>query len=481
MEGNLALNLARRAETYGWRDRPLFHTDDRVYTHGQIHDAAERAAGVLYAAGVRLGHRVLIALPDSAGLVAALLGTLRLGALAVLAGPGQSADDHAHVLADAQPSLVVCGFELAGRFPGVRVLTPEDLTGEPAYRPPAARVPPGHAAYVQYTSGTTGRPKGAVHRHGDPPVYFQALALGALGLTPGDVVFSVSKAYGPYGLGNTIFFPMFCGGSAVLWPSPPTVDGVVEQARRHRPTVLLTMPALYARLVEEGDPSAFASLRVAATAGEPLLPALGDRIEEFLGCPLLDGLGTTEVGHTFVSNTIARSRRGTLGLVLGPYEIDVRHADGRQVAHGERGLLHVQGPSVLIEYLGHPDRTAEVLGRDGWLRTGDLVHVDEDGFVHHHGRAADLELVAGASVSPLEVERALGTHRAVAEVAVVGDGAGGLRAFVVLSGPYPPSAVLERELRALAPPGKVPHAVTFLTELPRTAAGKLRRIALRQA
>jgi acyl-coenzyme A synthetase/AMP-(fatty) acid ligase len=518
MDGNVATALARRAETYGWSDRPLFRTGDGTVTHGQAHAAAARASGVLHAAGVRPGHRVLIALPDSPGYVAALLGALRLGAVAVLTGPEQSERQHAYVVSDAEPTAVVCPAGLAARFPSVHVLTPEDLTDEPSSVPDPVPVAPGAAAYVQYTSGTTGAPKGAVHRHADPEIYFRAMGLGALGVTADDVIFSLAKACYPYGLGATVFFPMFCGASSVLWPDQPSVEGAADQARRHRPTLLFTVPTWYARLVNAPDPgpvrSAFRTLRAAASAGEPLLPALADRIEEFFGCPVLDGLGSTEVGHTFVSNTVTRRRRGSLGVVLDPYEIDVRveravggpgagrggpagriesvgapvggagNRRGRRIPSVGAGTLYVRGPSVMAGYLGKPERTAEVLDGDGWLRTGDLVHVDPDGFVHHHGRVLDQVTVSGDRFSPLEVERVLGQHSGVVEVAVVGaaGGAGALQAFVVPAEGAAPPDDLAGELLALArrrlPAHKVPRSVTFMSELPRTAAGKISRAAL---
>ncbi|KAB2347387.1 AMP-binding protein [Actinomadura rudentiformis] len=503
MEGNLAAALALRAETYGWRDHPLFYAGDVTYSHGEVHDAAIRAAGVMHAAGVRPGHRVLIALPDSIGFVTALLGTFRLGAVAVLTGPEQAEAGHAHVLADSRPQAAVCAPELAARFPSVQVLTAEDLTDEPAAVPDPARLPPDAPAYVQYTSGTTGPPKGAVHRHTDPEAYFEALAIGALGVTPDDVIFSLSKACYPYGLGATVFFPMFCGGSAVLWPDVPTVEGVLEQLRRHHPTLLFTVPTWYARLVGAaaeheavehgavehgavehgagGREGVFGSLRAVASAGEPLLPSLADRIEDVFGCPVLDGLGSTEVGHTFISNTVTRRRRGAVGLVLDPYEITVRGAS----ESAEPGVLYVRGPSVMAEYLGRPEQTAEVLAPDGWLRTGDLVHVDEDGFVHHHGRIRDQLTVSGERVSPLEVERALGQHPGVVEVVVVdsADDDAALRAFVVLATGTMPAPELEAELLAQVrdrlPAHKVPRSVTFLAELPRTPMGKIHRATLR--
>ncbi|TDD89132.1 AMP-binding protein [Actinomadura rubrisoli] len=493
MKGNLAAVLAARAHERQWCDQPLYYVGDAVISHGEVHDAGARAAGVLHESGVRPGDRVLVALPDSIGFVSAFLGILRLGAVAVLAGPEQTRSEHAYIAADVRPTAVVCAADLAWRFPSLRVLTDEHLAAGSGTAPEPVRVPSDASAYVQYTSGTTGKPKGAVHRHGDAHAYFRAMALGALGLTAGDVTFSLSKSCYPFGLGATVLFPMLSGGAAVLWPDQPSVLGAVEQARRHRPSVLFTVPTWYARLVSAPDRAAvrtaFASLRVAASAGEPLLPALADRIEDILGCPVLDGLGSTEVGHTFVSNTVGRRRRGALGVVLPPYEIEIRGEAG-PARPGEPGALHVRGPSLMTGYLGRPDKTAEVLGADGWLRTGDLAHVDADGFVHHHGRILDRITVSGEQVLPLEVERVLALHPGVVEVAVVAvdDGPArdrALSAFVVIEEAVPPTAALERELLDLAgarlPMHKVPRTVTFMNELPRTSTGKIRRNALGRA
>jgi fatty acid CoA ligase FadD22 len=495
VNGNLVATFLQRMRSNGWQDRPAFYsassTGRATYTHGEAHEAGARAAAVLAAAGVRASGRVLIVLPDSIGLVAAFLGTLRLGALAVFAGPWQSAPEHAQLVADAGPSVVVCPPDLSGRFVATTVVTPAELATGPtgptgptgrAVDPEPALVPADAPAYVQCTSGTTGPPKGAVHRHSDPVAYCRAMAGQALRMTPDDVVFSVSKACFPYGLGNTVLFPLYTGAAAVLWPERPSVPGIVEQARRHRPTLLFTVPTYYTRLVAEGEPSAFPSLRAAGSAGESLPPALADRVEEFLGCPLLDGLGMAETGHHFVSNTVARRRRGTVGVVLDPYEISVRTPYGAAFA-GERGVLYVRGPSVLAEYYGRPDLTAEVLDPDGWLRTGDVVHVDADGFVHHHGRVDDLETIDGITVSPHRAELILGGHPAVAEVAVtVADGE--VRAFVVPQTGFPASTGLAATLSDFARSQLglplAPHTVSFVPALPRAANGKLQRVLLRQ-
>ena len=490
---NLAQSLADRAAGRGWNDRPAFRAGDRTVTHGDVHDGAARAAGVLRAAGVRPGDRVLVALPDTIEFVWVFLGTVRLGAVAVLVNPLLSADEHAYMLADSAPTLVVCTDELAPRFAAAPVLRSRELEPKMRDARPAVSVPahPAEAdtlAYAQYTSGTTGRPKAALHGHADPAVFYQAMGVHALRLRPDDVLLSVSKAFFAYGLGNTVIFPLFVGASAVLWEPRPTPADVSELARRHQPTVLFAVPTFYAKLLDEGDREPFGCLRTAVSAGEALVPALADRAESWLGCPVLDGLGSTEVGQTFVSNTLDHRRAGSIGVALPPYEVEVRDEEGRPLPAGAQGVLYVRGPSVLRAYLNKPEATAEAFV-DGWLRTGDLVRLDEDGFLHHGGRADDMEMVGGITMSPYEVEQLLATHPAVSEVAVAAvrerNGASVLRAFVVTAAGHRDADGLEGELRDLARQHlaryKVPRSVRVLPALPRTATGKLRRYVLRQA
>ncbi len=249
-------------------------------------------------------------------------------------------------------------------------------------------------------------------------------------------------------------------------------------------TVLFSVPTFYARLVAAGEPAAFASLRVAVSAGEALSVALAERARSLLGCPILDGIGSTEVGQTFASNTLDCVRDGTVGRALPPYRVAVRDEHGaRDFQPGELGALWVAGPTLLVGYLG--DTPAST--RDGWLCTGDRAVLDGDGFLHLAGRFDDVEQAGGISVSPLEIEAVLGRHPAVSEVAVAGvvgaDGASRLVAFVVAGPGAPPAEVLEDELLALAraelAPFKVPRGVDFLETLPRTPTGKLRRFVLR--
>ena len=496
---NLAARLEARAAAGGWAGDVAFLAGERCFTHADVHDGGARMASLLAATGVRRGNAVLVALPDGPELVWAFLGAVRLGAVAVLVNPRVTAADHRFAAADVAARAVVCSGELASRFDDGPVVLAEGLEDVLAEYEPArvADVGPGDAAYAQYTSGTTGTPKAALHGHDHPLAYFEAFARGAIAIRRDDVLLSVSKLYFAYGLGNSLLFPLLAGCRAVLHAGHPRPEDVAALTARHRVTVLFGVPTFYAHLVAYAADAGsrrcgagpFSSLRAAVSAGEALAPALAERVRAVLGCPVLDGIGSTEVGQTFASNTVERWRDGTVGRALPPYRVRVRDAEGREVPPGETGNLWVAGPSLLLGYLGHADVSVPV--RDGWLLTGDRAELDADGYLRLRGRSDDLEKVGGISVSPLEIESVLARHPAVVEVAVAGvvgdDGASRLKAFVV-PGPGVTASgasadALAADLVALAraelAPFKVPRSVVVVDALPRTATGKLRRFVLR--
>lgn len=485
---NLAGVLEARAVEGGWSGDVAFVVGDRVFTHARVHDGASRAASLLAGLGAERGDRVLVVLPDGVEFAWVFLGAIRLGAVAVPVNPRLTVADHRHAATDSGARIVVCGEDVADRFPGRVVVPVEGLESALAARPPhpPVDVAAGEGAYAQYTSGTTGAPKAALHAHGHPLVYFEAFARQAIAIDRGDVALSVSKLYFAYGLGNSLFFPLLAGCRAVLHPGHPRSDDVAELVRRHGVTVLFSVPSFYAHLVAGGRSEAFGSVRVAVSAGEALGVALAERTRAFLGCPVLDGIGSTEVGQTFASNTLARWCDGTVGQALAPYGVSVRDERGRALPAGEVGALWVRGPTVLLEYLGQPEATAAVR-RGEWLCTGDRAELDPDGFVRLHGRSDDVELVGGMCVSPVEIEAVLSRHPAVTEIAVAGvvgpDGGSRLVAFVVPAPGAGPAETVRAELVALAraelAPFKVPRSVAFVEALPRTPTGKLRRFVLR--
>lgn len=485
---NVAVQLAELARRHGWQDRAAFWEGDRHWTHGAVHDLSARAAAGLAARGVGRADRVLLAVSDGVELIAAFLGTARLGAVAVIVNSALPADDHGRIVADCVPHTVVADGQIVDRFPvSVRTTTAELLaagTDAPAAEPVAAGAET--PLYVQYTSGTTGHPKGAVHTHGHLAVYHRCVGQAVLDIRPRDVILSVSQLYFAYGFGNALVFPLFAGASAVLSANRPSPGEVAAAVRQHQVTVLFAVPSFYAKLVDGAAGESFATLRIAVSAGERLPPALGERTERFLGVPVLEQIGSTEAGHAFCANSVRHNVPGTLGRPVPEFELSLRDAAGRPVADGEVGELWVRGPSVMTGYLSAAGGTGDVLV-DGWLSTRDLARRDAGGTYTHHGRTDDMEIVGGINVAPTEVESVLGQHPAVREVAVVSvpgsDGATALRAVVVPNAAVADVEPLRDDLVTLArahlAPFKVPKSVRLVRELPRTHSGKLRRFLLR--
>ncbi|ASW56768.1 class I adenylate-forming enzyme family protein [Plantactinospora sp. KBS50] len=483
---NVVEQLRRRAQQGGWTGRPAVHTASGVWTYGRLYDRVARVAGVLRRHGVRPGQRVLIAVPDGFGWLASFLAVGQLGCTAVPVNPELTAADHRFLADDCASALVICGPELAPRFDAGRWIDPERLLAEADGADPVAPVPATAPLYVHYTSGTTGRPKGVVHPHGNLPVYHGTVGR-ALGVRPADVTLSVSKLYFTYGFCNSLVFPLYSGGSSVLLEHRPGPAEVAELATRYGVTLLYAVPSWYARAVADLRPGAFRTLRQAVSGGERLTARLTERAAELLGAPLLNQLGATEIGCAATANTPGHDVPGSIGRPVPGFTVQVRDAAGAPVPPGVEGHLWVTGPAMMSGYLDRPADTAAVLV-DGWLHTRDLVVGAPDGTYEHVSRADDLEMVGGITMSPMEVEDVLITHPGVREVAVaaVPDevGATRLRAFVVPARPQRPADDLAAELIALARSRlaafKVPRSVLLVDALPRTATGKLRRFALRQ-
>ncbi|MGW2891252.1 benzoate-CoA ligase family protein [Streptomyces griseoruber] len=492
LDANLAVRLVRLVEREGWGGRAAFHQGHRTWTHGEVHGLGARAAGVLAAEGVRPGDRVLLALPDSIAWVAAFLGVARLGAVAVLVNPELPAADHAFMATDTGAVLCVTGPGLEDdRFAGRACLGADQLLALAATAEPADARPvgPGSPLYLQYTSGTTGRPKGVVHTHADPLAYHELIGRPLLGITPDDVTLSVSKLFFAYGFGNAFVFPLFSGSSAVLVDRRPGPAAVDELVARHRVTLLYSVPSAYAALVADrgsGHEACFASVRAAVSAGEGMPDGLGGRVAELLGAPVLEQIGSTEAGHAFCANSLGHHHPGTVGRPVPGFEVELRDKAGRPVPDGAEGELWVHGPTVTPGYLNRPEESARTLV-DGWLNTHDRARREPDGTYTHLGRADDMEMVGGITVSPLEVEAVLRTHPAVKEVAVAAvtdaSGAGRLRAFVVPARTPAPQGLQEdllRLARERLAAFKVPRSVSLVPSLPRTPTGKLRRHLVRQ-
>ena len=441
---------------------------------------------------------MLIVARDTPCFVAAFLGAMRGGAVPVPISTLLPAKDVAFIARDADVRAVVLDRGLGeslfdpALYPSATPVIAAgvfDFEGiargaEPAAAPTRA----GDPAFFLYTSGTTGEPKGVVHRHADLPVTAERYARGVLGLGPGDRVLSAAKLFFAYGLGNSLTFPLALGAEVVLAPERATPEAMFELVAREQPTVFFGVPTLYAAmLAHPGAPESLGRVRLCLSAGEALPAPLWERWRARFGVEILDGLGSTEMLHIFVSNRPGRARPGSSGEPVPGYAVRIVDEDGRDVADGETGTLLAQGESAARGYHERPEQTAHTMFAPGWLRTGDAYRRDADGFYWSVGRTDDLLKVSGIYVSPFEVESLLAAHPAVLEAAVVGQpdehGLTKPRAFVVLAPGAQAGDALARELqdyvKAKSAPHKYPRRVDFVAELPKTPTGKIRRHLLR--
>jgi 4-hydroxybenzoate-CoA ligase len=469
--------------------------------------AVRRRAAALRAAGLHPGDRVALLLPDGSEFLSLFWGALAAGAVAVPLNTLLHEDELARVLEDCDPRIAVIDPALADPAlltrAGTRQWDPDEAARRATATEPAADYATTHRdsiAFFLYSSGTTGGPKGVVHLHHDMWVCCATYGEQVLGIRPDDRCLSLAKLFFAYGLGNSAYFPAHVGAAAVLFTGRPTPAAMFEQVARHRPTLFFAVPTAYAQMLdamERGESADFSSVRLCVSAGESLPAALFQRWMERTGTEILDGIGSTEVCHIFLSNQPGRCVPGTTGRPVPGYDLRLADEDGAAVPVGQPGDLLVRGDSTMALYWNRHEETKETLLGD-WIRTGDKYVVDEAGDWRHAGRSDDMLKVGGIWVSPVEVEATLLEHPAVLECAVVGEAdAQGLVkpvAFVVLKertegavmgsdGP-PTLDALARELqehvKQRLAPYKYPRRVIFRDALPKTATGKIRRFLLRQ-
>ena len=489
---------------------------ERQVTYGALESEMNRVAQALRDSGCRPRDRVLIVLPDSVEFVASFFGAAKIGAIAVPVNPLARAPDYRHYLANSGAKFAVVQASIVGEFAaagGASALEAVVIAGGKPGRPQNVGrktvrwddwLPPGSVhvaahptsptdpAFFLYTSGSGGPPKAAVHRHQDLVVTSRNFAQGVLGLRADDRTFSVSKLFFAYGLGNGMYFPFFLGAGTVLSPDWPRADRVAQIVAQYRPTVFFAVPTFYAAVISEAERGLrvdFSSVRLAVSAGESLPAEVFERFRDRFGVEILDGIGSTEMLHVFLSTRPGGARPGTCGREVPGYEARILDDAKERVADGEIGNLWVKGESAFVEYWQIPDLTARVK-QDGWVLTGDKFTRDADGYFHYTGRSDDMMKVSGMWVSPGEVENALLGHPAVAECAVVGraDAMGLVHpvAFIVLrAGIATPAGGLDSEingwLRTRLAGFKCPHEFRFVAELPKTATGKIQRFLLRSA
>ena len=480
--------------------RVAIRTDAGNWTYAEVLDAANRCAGALSAAGVEPENRVLIALPDGPDFAAALFGTLKAGAVVVMANPALPAGDVAHLLEYTRAKIVLVGPEHAETFraaadgsrfvKGIWVAPGEDWKRRLAGASPAFETVSTHRddpAIWLFSGGTTGRPKAVVQTHRSFANTTECYAKQVIGYTEDDVTLSVPKLYFGYATGSNLLFPFAAGASTVLFPEASTAETLFEKIRTYRPTILIHVPTMIHKMLSHPDAQRqdLSSLRLATSAGEALPAELYRKWKETFGVELLDGLGTAEMWHIFISNRPGSVRPGTLGTVVPGFEVKVCDDEGRELPRGETGWLWVRGGSRAIAYWQQMEKTEQGF-RGEWYVSGDLIRMDPDDTVTYCGRGDEMLKVSGKWLAPADVEGCLLQHPAVAEAAVVGAAdASGLVKPVAYVVPRESRAGLSEELKSFVrdrlEPYKHPREVVFVDALPRTHLGKVDRGLLRRA
>jgi benzoate-CoA ligase family protein len=484
----------------GRGDRTALITDSARWSYREVQELANRYANLLSAAGVAPEQRVIIALPDGPDFVGALFGVLKVGAVVVMVNPELKPEAIEYFFEYSRAVVALVSAERTDAFraaadraataPRLLVVGTDDWASRLAGAPATWRNYPTHRddpAIWLFSGGTTGRPKAAVQPHRSYVNTTQCYAANVLQYGEDDVTLSVPKLYFGYAMGSNLLFPFAAGAGSVLFDERCTADAIFSRVARHRPTVLITVPTMINQMVShpEAGRQDFSCLRLATTAGEGLPEELHDRWDRTFGVPLLDGLGTAEQWHIFLSNRVGRIRRGTLGEVVPGFEIKVMDEEGREVPDGTVGHLWVRGGSRALGYWQQLDKSQSCF-RGEWVVTGDLVRRDADGYYTYGGRADELLKVSGKWLSATEVEGCLLQHPAVSQVAVVGVAdANGLvkpHAWII---PRERREGLAEELKAFVRDRleayKCPREVIFVDSLPTTHLGKVDRGRLRAA
>ena len=505
---NAAGEFVDRHVIEGRAERIALRCDGGTLTYGQMAEMVNRVGNALRGLGVEMENRVLLLLYDSPAFAASFFGAMKIGAVPVPINTLMRAQDYEYFLNDSRAKVLIAHRPLWDEIAKVRgrlkylqhvIIVGQPESGQQAFDQWTAQASPAlnpaptskdDVAFWLYSSGSTGFPKAAVHLHHDMVYCADLYARPILGIGPEDITFSAAKLFFAYGLGNNLYFPFRVGASAVLYPGRPLPETMFEIISRERPTIFFGVPTLYAAMLARRDAETtydLSSLRLCVSAGEALPLEIFKRWKERFGTEILDGIGTTEILHIFISNRAGQVKPGSSGLVVPGYEAKIVDDAGTPVKFGDIGNLLVKGESTCAYYWNQHDKTKQTI-KGEWIVTGDKYHQDEDGYYWYAGRADDMLKVGGIWVSPIEVENTLIQHPAVLEVAVVGHEDGDRlikpKAFVALQEGYTASAALEDELKGFVKdklaPYKYPRWITFVPELPKTATGKIQRFKLRQ-
>ncbi|WP_428415146.1 benzoate-CoA ligase family protein [Methylibium sp.] len=501
----MAANAARA-------EKPAFVDDFGALSYGRLDERVRRLAAGLRALGIKREERVLLPMQDGTDWPVAFLGAIYAGIVPVAVNTLLTADDYAYVLEHSRAQAVLVSGALLPALTAALVKSDHEVQKVLVSRPIAPLQPaevefdvflqgqaplekpattgPDDPAFWLYSSGSTGRPKGTVHSHANPYWTCELYGKGILDLRESDVCFSAAKLFFAYGLGNALTFPMSVGATVLLMAERPTPDATFKRWKGEvanlKPTVFYGAPTGFAGMLASPNlPSReTVAMRLVSSAGEALPAEIGERFKRHFGVDIVDGIGSTEMLHIFISNRPDKVRYGSTGWPVPGYDIELRSESGGPVPDGEPGDLYIHGPSAAMMYWGNRAKTLDTF-QGGWTKSGDKYVHNADGSYTYSGRSDDMLKVSGIYVSPFEVEATLVQHPAVLEAAVIGkEDAEGLtktKAFVVLK---PGGQATEEELKAFVKdrlaPYKYPRFIEFMPELPKTATGKIQRFRLRE-
>ena len=501
---NISVYMIDRHLDEGRADRLAYVTDHETVTYGQLAERVNRCGNALLDAGIPPRERMLMIVKDCPEFVYLYYGAIKAGIVPVPINTLLRAGDYQYMIEDSGCAGLVYSPEFAGEVEAALAAasrTPDFVAkteGEGGIKERIAAASdslephPSDAladCFWLYSSGSTGRPKGTVHRQRDLLVNAVLYSEPVIGITEDDIMFSAAKLFFAYGLGNSMNFPLTYGACTVLSDERPTPEMTFRIIEKYRPTVFYGVPTLYAaqcRALETETPD-LSSLRISISAGEALPAPIFNRWKEKVGHPPVDGIGSTEATHIFISNRLENAKPGTSGKVLPGYHARIVDEEGKDVPQGEVGRLLVQGQSVAAYYWNQPERTAQTMLGDDWLNTGDTYTLDEEGYFVYCGRSDDMIKVGGIWCSPIEIESRLIDHPKVLEAGVVGrEDADGLvkpEAFIILKEHGDASDALATELLEHCKNGlaryKYPRWFHFVEDLPKTATGKIQRFKLR--
>ncbi|MES1978094.1 MAG: benzoate-CoA ligase family protein [Pseudomonadota bacterium] len=485
-------------------------TSGRQMTYGELEQQSHRFANALRAQGFAPETRILMAMLDTPDWPVVFLGCILAGVVPVAANTLLTTPDFEFMLRDSRAqglvvssallpafaplldkpgtlkTVIVSGADKDSATSGSRLWLTELIAAQAA-PPSVADTCADEACFWLYSSGSTGTPKGTVHLHSHLIQTAELYGRGVLGITESDIVYSAAKLFFAYGLGNALTFPMSVGATTLLFPARPTPADVFGILKKYQPTIFYGVPTLYAALLADAAKPARTelSLRICTSAGEALPAEIGKKWTAQYGCEILDGIGSTEMLHIFLSNRPGEVRYGTTGKAVPGYELRIVGDDGKECGTGEIGELQISGPSAALMYWNNRSKTKSTFAGE-WTRSGDKYTRDADGYYTYGGRSDDMLKVGGIYVSPFEVEACLMTHAAVFEVAVIGamdaDELVKPKAFVVFkAGQQATADDLKAHVKQHLAPYKYPRWIEFVNELPKTATGKIQRFKLRQS